>query len=181
MDSNAKLPESRMPSDDEWISQSSRDLEVPNQLGPELGSSRPDLVRMAQMFPGLVTCPDGTMLDMKTGKVIVDPRRGAQPGEWAPIKVIQPPQIVQDLQNEQPSSSGCLNNSDSQKYWKDQAAAEQKKQPEMSDVQKKLLADLEAGNLMKLSRLELVDESVKTSKSIDSKSHGKEENLQNNN
>ena len=51
----------------------------------------------------------------------------------------------------------------------------------MSDMQKKLLADLEAGNLMKLSRLELVDESMKSSKSIDSKSYGKEENLQNNN
>jgi len=31
----------------------------------------------------------------------------------------------------------------------------------MSDTQKKMLADLEGGKIMKLSRLELVDESTK--------------------
>lgn len=41
------------------------------------------------------------------------------------------------------------------RYWQQQAASSKP----MSDEQKKLLADLEAGKLMKLSRLELVDES----------------------
>lgn len=37
----------------------------------------------------------------------------------------------------------------------------------MSDEQKKLLADLEAGKIMKLSRLELVDESKRKNQSKD--------------
>jgi len=48
-----------------------------------------------------------------------------------------------------------LNDADSMRYWQQQAASSKP----MSDEQKKLLADLEAGKLMKLSRLELVDES----------------------
>ena len=51
----------------------------------------------------------------------------------------------------------------------------------MSDEQKKLLADLEAGKLMKLSRLEPVDESLKkkadsnSSKSVQSSCYGRED------
>lgn len=47
------------------------------------------------MFPGLVVCPDGTMIDFKTGMVVVDPSRGHQVGEWAPTKIITPPQAMQ--------------------------------------------------------------------------------------
>ena len=50
-----------------------------------------------------------------------------------------------------------MNDTDSMRYWQQQAASSKP----MSDEQKKLLADLEAGKLMKLSRLELVDESKK--------------------
>lgn len=51
----------------------------------------------------------------------------------------------------------------------------------MSNEQKRLLADLEAGKLMKLSRLELVDESLKknvdssSSKSVQSSCYGRED------
>ena len=122
------------------------------------------------MFPNLVTCPDGTMLDFKTGKVIVDPNKGARPGEWAKLKTINPPQACASSEswNDQPSSanytpqaSGSLSTRDSEEYWRAQAAAEQAKRPEMTDAQKKMLADLESGKIMKLSRLELVDESTK--------------------
>lgn len=54
-----------------------------------------------------------------------------------------------------------LSDADSERYWQEQAKTEQAKQSEMTDIQKKLLADLETGKLMKLSRLELVDESQK--------------------
>ena len=40
------------------------------------------------MFPSLVVCPDGTMMDMKSGKIVVDPTRNAPPGQWAPTKII---------------------------------------------------------------------------------------------
>lgn len=162
LDSNAKLPEAKP-------YEPPKSLEVPNQLGAELGVSRLDTVGLSQMFPGLVTCPDGTMLDFKTGKVVVDPNRGAQPGEWAKTKVISPPQAVASAEswnNDYSSMSltsrgGSLNTRDSEEYWRAQAAAEQAKQPKMSDAQKKMLADLESGKIMKLSRLELVDESKK--------------------
>ncbi len=136
------------------------------------------------MFPGLVACPDGTMIDFKSGKVVVDPNRSHNISEWAPTKVISPPQVSPSWNgNSTPSSSDAtqrLSDADSQKYWQDQANAEQAKQPEMSDEQKKLLADLEAGKLMKLSRLEPVDESLKknadnSSKSVLSSCYGRED------
>jgi hypothetical protein len=35
---------------------------------------------MAQRFPNLVVCPDGTMMDMKTGKVVLDLSKNAPAG-----------------------------------------------------------------------------------------------------
>ena len=178
MDSNAKLPEPKMPGDDEWIQTLASKLEVPNQLGPELGGSRPDTVGMAQRFPSLVVCPDGTMIDMKTGKVFLDPSKNAPAGQWAPTKTISPPQVVQaqssaswndkeinQLPIQQSSVEPTLNDADSMRYWQQQAA----NQKPMSVEQQKLLADLESGKLMKLSRLELVDESTGEKQSTGSK------------
>ena len=177
MDSNAKLPEPKMPGDDEWIQTLAYKLEVPNQLGPELGGSKPDTIGMAQRFPNLVVCPDGTMIDMKSGKVVLNPARNAPAGQWAPTKNISPPQVVQTQSpgswndreinqlptNQQQNSFGepTLDDADSMRYWQQQAASSKP----MSDEQKKLLADLEAGKLMKLSRLELVDESKRKTQS----------------
>ena len=65
------------------------------------------------------------------------------------------------------AGSSSLDAKASEQYWREQEAEEKAKQPEMSDEQKKLLADLEDGKLMRLSKLELVDESLKKqSKSI---------------
>lgn len=177
LDPHAKLPDPKMPTAEEM--QAQRSLEVPNQLGPELGVSRPDTVGMSQMFPNLVPCPDGTMIDFKTGRVVVDPSRGHQAGEWAPTKIITPPQVMQSSVPgswNQPLSpqlsqslagSSSLDAKASEQYWREQEAEEKAKQPKMSDEQKKLLADLEDGKLMRLSKLELVDESLKKqSKSI---------------
>lgn len=94
LDHNATLPDPKMPGEGEWLATPSSKLEVPNQLGPELGGSRPDTIGMAQQFPGLVVCPDGTMMDMKSGKVVLDPAKNAPAGQWAPTKVISPPQVV---------------------------------------------------------------------------------------
>lgn len=162
LDPKAKLPDPKpLAGDDLFGNLKSNSLEVPNQLGPELGGPRLDTIELAQAFPNLVTCPDGTLIDFKTGKVVSNPNRGAAAGEWTKTKVIQPPQILDgggEYWNESPKSiGGVLSNKDSEQYWKDQAA----NQPEMSNAQKKLLADLEDGKLMKLSRLELVDESKK--------------------
>lgn len=181
LDTHAKLPDPRMPNEDEWITKSPKQLEVPNQLGPELGVARPDTIGMAQMFPGLVVCPDGTMMDMKSGRVVVDPSKNAPAGQWAPTKIISPPQATQSSTNSWNSQSmstssssfngnASLNDVDSMKYWQDQAIAAQKQQGPMTDTQKKLLADLEAGKLMKLSRLELVDENLKNKNKLASKS-----------
>lgn len=124
------------------------------------------------------------MIDFKSGKVVVDPSRGHRGGEWAPTKVISPPQVSPSWnRNSTPSSSDAtqrLGDADSQKYWQDQASTEQSKQHEMSDMQKELLADLEDGKLMKLSRLELVDESLKkkadnSSKPVLSSCYGRED------
>ena len=171
LDSNATLPDSKMPRDDEWIQTPTSKFEVPNQLGPELGGSRLDTIGMAQRFPNLVVCPDGTMIDMKSGKVVLDLAKNAPAGQWAPTKNISPPQVVQaqspgswndreinQFPTHQQQNSFCeptLDDADSMRYWQQQAASSKP----MSDEQKKLLADLEAGKLMKLSRLELVDES----------------------
>lgn len=165
LDPNAKLPEAKLVSDGE---QQSAKLKVPNQLGPELGISRIDTIGMAQMFPGLVVCPDGTMLDVKTGKVIVDPTKNAPEGQWAPTKMIKPPQIVNQSDDQHlnfsstpvaSTNSLSLNDVDSMRYWQEQQATQQKP---MTAEQEKLLADLEAGKLMRLSRLELIDEHLKT-------------------
>lgn len=56
-----------------------------------------------------------------------------------------------------------MDDADSTRYWQQQVASSKP----MSDEQKKLLADLEAGKLMKLSRLELVDESKRKNQSKD--------------
>lgn len=167
IDCQAKLPDPKMLTPEDIMK--AKSLEVPNQLGPAVGSQL-DIVGMSQMFPNLVACPDGTMIDFKTGRVVVDPRRGCQPGEWARLKVISPPQSQLDIEipNQTefaPQSSARtseLNASDSERYWQAQAEAERTKTPEMSDAQKQLLADLEAGKVMKLSRLEPVDESIES-------------------
>lgn len=116
----------------------------------------------------LVVCPDGTMLDFKTGRVVLDPHKNARAGEWGPTKTISPPRITgswndrsaADLSNNmQAPLSRELDAADSAKYWSEVESKEHAECGEMSDAQKKLLADLEAGHIMKLSRLELVDES----------------------
>lgn len=163
LDPNAKLPEAKLGGE-----QQSNKLTVPNQLGAELGISRIDTIGMAQMFPNLVVCPDGTMLDAKTRKVIVDPTKNAPDGQWAPTKIIKPPQIVNQSDSQHlnfsstsdaSTNSLSLNDVDSMRYWQEQQATQQKP---MTAEQEKLLADLEAGKIMKLSRLELIDERLKT-------------------
>ncbi len=172
LDSNAKLPDPKMPGEGEWIARPSSELEVPNQLGPELDGARLDTVGLAQQHPRLFTCLDGTMIDVKSQKVVYDPSKNAPPGHWNKCRDITSQSAAQTLgygtwddseinqlhsAHQSSDEVGVMSDASSAKYWQQQAASQKPMTPE----QEKLLAELEVGKLMKLSRLEAVDESCK--------------------
>lgn len=143
----------------------SSNLEVPNQLNASHYGSMIDVIGLQQAFPNLVACPDRTMIDIKSRKVIVDPNRSrCSSSEWAPTKIVSLfPEQNNDWNGASQSQSGChqpankvgekiLDDKQSDKYWK--SISDEHRKTAMSDEQKQMLKDLENGNLMKLSRLE---------------------------
>lgn len=140
-------------------------LEVPNQLDASHYGSMIDVIGLQQAFPNLVACPDGTMIDIESRKVVIDPNRSrCSSNEWAPTKIVSLfPEQSKDWNAAAQSQNGChqlANNADgkilddkqSDKYWK--SISDEHRKMAMSDEQKQMLKDLEDGNLMKLSRLE---------------------------
>ena len=140
-------------------------LEVPNQLEASHYGSMIDVIGLQQAFPNLVVCPDGTMIDIKSRKVVIDPNRSrCSSDEWAPTKIVSLfPEQSNDWNCAAQSQNSChqlankdgekvLDDKHSDKYWK--SISDEHRKTEMSDEQKQMLKDLEDGNLMKLSRLE---------------------------
>lgn len=140
-------------------------LEVPNQLEASHYGSMIDVIGLQQAFPNLVVCPDGTMIDIKSRKVVIDPNRSrCSSGEWAPTKIVSLfPEQSKDWNAAVQSQDCChplankdgekiLDDKQSDKYWK--SISDEHRKIDISDEQKQMLKDLEDGNLMKLSRLE---------------------------
>lgn len=163
VDSKARLPDPKpLQRQDLMPSQ----LEIPNQLGACHYNSMIDVVGLQRAFPDLVVCPDGTMMDMKSRKVIVNPSKSKRcaPNEWVPTKMVSlfPEEVQPNSWNDHVQKSNAnsqqnampraLDDKSSNEYWNTVQTEFDKFK--MSNDQKQMLKDLEDGKLMKLSRLE---------------------------
>ena len=149
-----------------------KSLQVPNQdipLGDNLGR-RGFLKKNSSLF----RCLDGTVLDFKTGKVIHSPNdpsleywgnpdatvsKESSIGTWNDEETVDSliANIDQYYGRATPGSNGMQVDSKSAKYWLQAEEEAEKLQTEMSDEQKKMLADFEKH----FPRSKLVEESKK--------------------
>lgn len=135
-----------------------KSLQVPNQdipLGDNL--SRQGFLRKNS---SLFRCLDGTVLDFKTGKVVHSPNdpgseywgnpdatmsTGSEIGTWKDEETVD--NLIANIDwyygRAAPASNSMQVDSKSAKYWLQAEEAAEKLQAEMSDEQKKLLADFE--------------------------------------
>lgn len=147
-DKNASLPDA--------MSYAPPTLEVPNQLDYDIGVTKIDRIALSQMYKNAYVAPDGTVFDLDSRKIVMQPMRQTKSGEWENTsRVIEMNDPYGDWNNAEiyrlPSQSNCNQLDEvSIKYWQQ---VEQSKPTQMSELQRELLADLDAGKLTVKSKL----------------------------
>ena len=127
---NLKVPDSRPFDPSKSMSFGTKQLTVPDTCQNDIGftGSFTGFVGNTSLF----ACHDGTVIDFKTGKTV--------------NRAVVQRQFIQP-------SNQQLTQQQSDEYWKNANAQSEQLQQNMSDEQKQMLAALENGKIMKLSRL----------------------------
>lgn len=151
---SVKLPDPIMLVDMHNAAQSN--LTPPNQLDYARTGPQIDRIALSMKYKNSYVDPNGTVYDLDTRKIIFQANDNHGPNEWNTCKIISFENPNGDwnnseiyrLDNNAPNSLQI--DAVSQQYWNQ---VEQSKTQEMTDLQKELMADLEAGKFVGVSRL----------------------------